>query len=291
MDRQPNIESLSEIYGRVKDNVEHRTVRPLYPFGIVAIDEISRGFPKGKVTIISARTSEGKTSMAMQSAIHLANMGKNVMIVSLEDDREMLVEKSLCNIFEIDNYELHKGRVGYLNEHEDTIQRLFKRLKLVAVDNYGYTFSEFKDVVINTLPRPDVVFFDYVQLIEYPAGMQYDYVSNFIRQSHKLAMEEGIAVVIISQINRGAAEARRPSLHHLQGSGAIEQVAYLVLILHQCCKHGDHSYDYDKRAGTGMEHPPMDYVEAMIEKSKVGRTGIVPLRFIGRNYRFKEWIL
>lgn len=288
--RTASFENLQSIYERVKQNISARGIQPEYPIGISGIDEITRGFPKGKVSVIASRSSEGKTSFAIQSAVHLANMGKNVAFISLEDDRETLVEKIACNLFDIDNYELGKGKVEVLGKYEKTINHLFERLPLLVLDAYGYNFKEFKTVVMELRPKPDIVFVDYLQVLEYAEGKQTEVISTFLRNAHQLALQEQIGMVFNSQINRGGAEAKRPHLHNMKQAGTIEEIAYLLLILHMNYKHGDPSYDYNKRAGKGMENCPTDYLEVMVEKNKIGRVGVVRMRFIGENYKFIEWI-
>ena len=48
-----------------------------------------------------------------------------------------------------------------------------------------------------------------------------------------LAKDEGIAVLLLSQLNRTGATSERPQLHHLRDSGAIEQDADNVLFIHR----------------------------------------------------------
>lgn len=290
MKRTPRFENLSTIYERVKKNISGRTIQPLFPSGLGGVDDITRGFPKGKVSIISSRSSEGKTSFSLQAAVHLASAGKTVAFISIEDDREQCVERILCNIFEIDNYDLHRGKLDVLEPKEQSAKYLFERLKFLMLDSYGYNFEEFKDVVMNMRPKPDIVFFDYIQMVEHKGGKKYEAISAFLNYTHQLAMQEKIAIVINSQINRGAAEAKRPHLHNLEWAGTLEQIAHMVIIIHTPAAHGDTSFNYSKRTGAGMKDPPIDYVELQIEKNKMGRKGIIPVRFIGKYFKFTEWI-
>ncbi len=287
--RTPTFENLLSIYERVKASIADRTIQPPFPVGVGGIDDITRGYPKGKVTVIASRTSEGKTSFSLQTAVHLANIGKAVAFISLEDDKEGLVERIICNLFRIDNYELSKGKIEQIMKHDKTIKRIFENMTLLVLDGYGFNFKEFSSIVLDMRPKPDLVFFDYIQLIEYPPGKKYDTISKFFRDAHQLAIQEKIGIVINSQINRAAVEAKRPHLHNLEGAGVIEQVGWVVIIIHTPSCHGDRSYDYSSRTETGMKDCPGDYVEFQIEKNKNGKKGIVRMRFTGQHYLFQSW--
>ena len=89
--RQPRFERVSEIYHRVRRAVSRRTATPELPFGIPALDDLTRGLLRGKLAILAARSSQGKTSLALQTAWNLAEAGKTVAYITLEDDREELV--------------------------------------------------------------------------------------------------------------------------------------------------------------------------------------------------------
>src|SRR5690606_718954 len=59
-----------------------------------------------------------------------------------------------------------------------------------------------------------------------------------LRELKALAKQLGCPVVVLAQLNRGAAgndraESRRPRLTDLRGSGGIEEVADVVLFLHR----------------------------------------------------------
>ena len=287
--REPLFENAGTIFSRVIEKIAQRKENPEFPFGLIALDEITHGITKERVTIIAARPSEGKTSLGLQTAFKIADTNRMVAYISLEDDREQLVEKLFCNIFDVENYELKKGLNPSLLPKVEVASKIFEQLHLLTLDGFGYNFQEFKQVVQNLKPKPEVVFLDYIQMIDSIKESRWEAISEFIRQVKKFALEEKIAVVILSQVNRTGADANRPCLHHLKQAGTLEEVADLVLILYYPFRYGDSSFDFNTKTGQGLEVAPQDYLEIQVEKNKTGRTGIVPVRFLGQYYRFEDW--
>jgi replicative DNA helicase len=290
--RQPRFERVSEIFQRVKQAVQSRTATPELPFGMPELDEITRGLLRGKITVIAARSSQGKTSFALQTAWHLADQGKTVAYLTLEDDREELVERLYCHVGRVDNQALRRGEWPMDNP---AIPSLFERLKLLVLDDYGYNVQELAHVVNTLSPTPDVVVVDYAQMIDDDqVESEYRAISLFVRHLKLFAEQSDIAVILCSQINRQGAQEGRPSLHHLARCGRLEEVANLVLLLYWPFITKDSSFDYQSgipNCGFAAGSCPADYFEVLVEKNKTGPKGIVRTRFVGKHYRFEPWLL
>ena len=84
--REINFIPLSGLLHLARDKFSTMTEKPVLPIGLDAVDDITRGYRSGKVTVIGARTSEGKTAFAIHSAIKLSDKGVSVLYISLEDD-------------------------------------------------------------------------------------------------------------------------------------------------------------------------------------------------------------
>lgn len=94
------------------------------------------------------------------------------------------------------------------------------------------------------------------------------YISTCLKQ---LAMELDIPVVTLAQLNRAAQHMEVPSMAEIKGSGAIEQDADLILILHR----------NEKEMG------PEKYW-LICAKNRHGETKDIPIRFFKRYQDFKE---
>lgn len=294
-ERMPIFEPTSAIWARRKARILLRTEHPKYPFGIEHLDRVTHGVTRGKITVIAARTSEAKTAFALQAAFHMADSGAAVLYISLEDDSEQIAERLFSNIREVDNQELITGRVSKEVLDDPMVAKLFSRVKFLPLENYGHNFDEIQRCIDLLDPKPELIFLDYVQMIEQlPKESEYESLARFAQKSKKFAEMNNIGLVIISQINRSGAREGRPQAHHLQGCGRLEQVSDLLLILYCPFNTGDHSADFkegDSSHGTsGMKECPPDYVEIMVAKNKNGmRNKVVKARFIGKYYKFEAW--
>jgi len=281
--RKAEYKNLFEIYEDLKEDISKRTEVPELTFGLRQLDERTHGLRRGRVHVIAARPSEGKTSLALQIAWNLVCNDKTVAYVSLEDARIQLVERILCNSQRIDNRELIRGQWTEQTERKAKVmENIFKSLKLLLLDGFGYNWEEFKTVIEKTGPKPDVIFLDYINMIELVHKIpRREAISEFVRASKAWAVKENIAVVILSQINRTGADDKRPRLHHLKDSGTLEEVADIVLINYYPIRYG-------AKDSQGNPYPP-DYLEIEIAKIKnYGQPGIIPVRFLGEFYRFEE---
>ena len=287
--RQLNCENLFQIYLGLRADIAKRTERPELPFGLTELDSRTHGLRRGRVHVIAARPSEGKTSLGLQIAWNLAcSESKTVAYVSLEDDRKQLLERILCNAQRIENTQLVRGIwTDETDAKAKAMESVFKKIKFLLLDSFGFNWREFQVVIEKTQPKPDVIFLDYINMLELERGMnKRDVIGEFVRASKTWAIKENIAIVILAQINRAGAEDKRPRLHHLKDCGTLEEVADLVLVNYYPIRYGD------KGIYSGPEQiAPKEYLEIEIAKCKnYGQPGIVQVRFEGKFYRFEDWI-
>jgi replicative DNA helicase len=103
-------------------------------------------------------------------------------------------------------------------------------------------------------------------------------ISAISRGVKAVARELSVPVVCLSQLNRAAEgrEGHRPRLSDLRESGAIEQDADVVILLHR--------EDYYHKGE--VDYPFNNIAEIIVEKQRNGPTGVVELVFDGKSTRF-----
>jgi replicative DNA helicase len=119
---------------------------------------------------------------------------------------------------------------------------------------------------------------DYLQLIEAEnrRDSRQDQISQISRRLKGLARELDIPVIALSQLNRSPEmrEGHKPRLADLRESGAIEQDADVVMLLHR-------PELYDKESKPGL-------AEVIVAKQRNGPTGDVDLTFLKSITRFEN---
>jgi len=129
-----------------------------------------------------------------------------------------------------------------------------------------------------------IIFIDYLQLLRANVGKnatRENEVSRISGGIKALSKELEVPIVVLAQLNRQAEQAgQRPKLSHLRESGAIEQDADVVALLHR-----EREAQMEGEANVIQEG--MD-AELIIAKHRNGPTGIVPLTFLPTYTRFES---
>ena len=248
--------------------------------GIPDLDGFTQGLKSGQMIVVAGRPAMGKTTLAMNIAADVAiNQKKPVLVISLEMSKTQLMDRLLAAVGGIPLPSLKTGECSndYVTELNAAVLRL--RDAPIAVS----------DVPVMTMPRIrsiarrqshrmgglGLVVIDYLGLVEGEGKGRTEDVTAMSRQIKLLARELDCPVIILSQLNRGC-EGRpdkRPVLSDLRESGAIEQDADVVLLLHR-----------DRLAAEGS--PTHGVVLLDVAKNRHGPTGEVRLRFEGAYSRF-----
>lgn len=207
---------------------------PAISTGIHTLDRgFNGGLRGGRVVVVAARTSVGKSAFACWLTVQALKQGKRVLYVS----REMpwvdvygrllsIVSGIPCNPGNPPDARHRAAGDGLAWMKE---QPLFIRDNLRTV---GAIAAEAENT------KADIVVADHVGILDAGLGTKassYDRATAVSNQLRDLALDNGAAVVALCQINRAGVgnEDDRPGLHHLKGSGSNEEDAHAVLILHR----------------------------------------------------------
>jgi replicative DNA helicase len=123
-----------------------------------------------------------------------------------------------------------------------------------------------------------LVMVDYIQLVDSDdtRDSRQEQIAKISRRLKTLARELSVPIVALSQLNRAveSREDKRPRMADLRESGAIEQDADMVLLLHR-----PEQYDANDQPGIA---------ELIVAKNRNGPTGTVKLTFLKNLTRFEN---
>ena len=242
--------------------------------GLADLDRVTLGLNKSELILIAARPGMGKTSIALNMALHAAlNEHQTVAIFSLEMSREQLVTRLLSRAALIPSQNLLTGQLSdqQWRDVSDAAQAL-SATDIRIDDNPTLTVSDM-NAQCRRVANLGLVVIDYLQLMQ-SAGSGHSWsnesrtqaVSDISRMLKIMAKELNVPVICLSQLSRAneSRQDKRPMLSDLRESGAIEQDADVVIGLYR-----DGYYNKES------ENPNL--AEAIILKNRKGQTGTVEL--------------
>ena len=148
-------------------------------------------------------------------------------------------------------------------------------------DSPNLTMMEIRAKARRLKQRQDLqlIVIDYLQLMTSGKRVEsrQQEVAEFSRSLKLLAKELEVPVVAISQLNRGSEQRtdKRPQLSDLRESGAIEQDADMVVLLHR-----EDMYE--------RESPRAGEADFIVAKHRNGPTATVTVAFQGHYSRFVD---
>jgi len=278
----PNL--IEEVFQKIQD-LDGSTLTG-EPTGFYELDELTCGLQAGELIIIAGRPSMGKTALGLNIAEHIAldqDPPRPVLFFSLEMSRQQVAQRILCSRAKVDSQRLRRGR------HSDAeLQRLMRAAEdirgkpLYVDDTSSLSILELRARARMAYRRYSVraVFVDYLQLMRAPgAENRQQEVAEISRGLKALAKELNIPVVALAQLNRNPEDrsSNRPRMSDLRESGAIEQDADLVALLHR------ESYYKLGEQPDAEDDPRADLIVA---KQRNGPVGTVKLHFNRKWTRF-----
>ncbi len=257
--------------------------------GYPDLDGLITGLKPGDLFVLAARPSIGKTAFAMNVATNVA-MGHNprpVGVFSLEMSTEQLILRLLCSRAGVNLREIRDGALSHSRWNDIMAAASSFKTAPIYIDDTGTLDILALRAKARRLKQQhdvQVLFIDYLQLLK-PASVnknttRENEVSQISGGLKSLAKELGIPIVVLAQLNRQAEQSgSKPKLGHLRESGAIEQDADVVALLHR---------ERDTDAGIVGKDTEGREAELIIAKHRNGPTGVVKLSFIPAYTRFES---
>lgn len=242
------------------------------PVGIRGLDTLfGGGMLNNGLYIMAARPGCCKTTLALQIADKVAQNTGGVLFVTLEMDATQLTARRVARATGIPSNRL---LMGTLTEPEMArVTQEFKRLNRSPFYLNKAVRCSVSDVraLARQIKELRLVVIDYLGLLK-PEGKhasRYEEITAISGDLKALARSLGVPVLCLAQLNRASEQRsdKRPSLADLRDSGAIEQDADAVLLLHR-----EDMY-WKERPDEGQ---PVT-VECILAKHRHGAVGTVTL--------------
>ena len=209
------------------------------PTGLQRLNEMTGGWQPGNLIFTAARPADGKTALDLFFARQAAMAGVPVVFFTLEMTASELGERMVLAESRADPLRIRQGKLTA--EEVEDVHRTAERMSAlpVHVDDTPYINVDQLCVIAKSLRAKGelgLLIVDYLQLLATvnPGRTREQEVAECSRKLKGLARSLGCPVIVSSQLNRQAEDrAGSPELRHLRESGAIEQDADLVILLHR----------------------------------------------------------
>jgi replicative DNA helicase len=245
--------------------------------GFKELDDATNGFQNSDLIIVGARPSVGKTALGVNFAEHMSIRNDLPgLIVSREMSTDAIIRRMICTGARVD---LMQGMRGTFKEAQffDIAASAGKiGSSRLMIDDRELSIQQIRAEARRQKRRNGIKYLmvDYIQLINSPGhDGRTSEVEHVCNQLKACAKELDIPVIALAQVNRESDKDKnntRPQMHQLKGSGALEQDADLIILLHRAKEAVDED------------------AEAIIAKQRNGPLKIIPLRFQGSITRFTE---
>ena len=256
--------------------------------GFPDFDKITTGLHGGEMIILAARPGMGKTALALNMASFAAmHTKKAVAIFNLEMSAEMLVNRMIASVGQIDSYKLQTGNMLERDwqRYNEALSQL-SETNIYIEDNVSVTAQDIRAKcrrLASSETGLGLVVIDYLQLINSGnrrvESRQVE-VSEISRALKTMAVELDVPVIALAQLSRSAEkrESNQPMLSDLRESGSLEQDADMVLFINR------KDY-YEKAKDFNNKIVP---AELIIAKHRKGGLGTVNLLFELNMLSFKS---
>lgn len=244
--------------------------------GFKELDRMTLGFQKTQLIVIGARPGDGKTSLALNIASHVAlREKKTVAIFNLEMSAGQLVKRMICSEAMVD---LKKASEGSLSDEDfEKVNEAVRTLTTAPIyidDTSGITVAAIRSKCrrLKMQTGLDMIVIDYLQLMQ--SGKKTESrqleVADLTRSLKILSKELEVPILVLSQLRRETEKRNKPMLSDLRESGSIEQDADTVILIHR----------YRDEADT------MDLADFIVAKQRSGPTGTINVGWRGELTKF-----
>lgn len=268
-------EGFLQYYKKTKEN-------PQNAFCKTGFDELDWQFGGGmfrsEVYVIGARPGMGKTTLGINVAENVARKGSAVLFVSLEMTANQIMAKRIALEGGMEYTRIMSGTLE--PEEEEKMAGIIEQLTVrpfYLTTRSGLTVGEIGKIS-RQITGLSLIIIDYMGLIpaseESRAKPRYEQMTEISAGIKALAKSLDVPIVALSQLNREnmTRKDKRPTLADLRDSGAIEQDAGAVILLHRP------EYYESREQGDAAE---TEDIELNVAKNRHASPGLVHMSWHG----------
>jgi len=234
-------------------------------------NNLTGGLRPGEHWVLGARTSIGKTAVALAIVLCAARQGFRVLMASLEmGAADQLMDRMMAAMAGVPVQNLRLGRIT--DEESDRIDAArieFCNLPIDFVDKGACTVRDLYLLCKRLPPKNGLLVVDYLQLLTHEDRRKDRRVQigDFSRRLKMLSRDAQIPILTLSGMSRPqerggkSIQEKEPTRFDLKESGDIEADADGVILLHRS--------DY----GAGERTNPISELDIIIDKQRSGSPG------------------
>lgn len=230
------------------------------------LDHLLGGLFGGRVYVFGGRPGQGKSTAALNIAMHAAaKEDKQTLVISKEMPSVDITGRILAAGAEVPLHEINSRELTDLSRHRIGLYVKAVGRPPITVDARPRSLAGIKTLARSHHHRKglDVLVVDYLQLVrtDTPSRSREQEVAEVSRQLKELSLELDCVVILPAQLNRGSTQRadQTPTMADLRDSGQIEQDADAVILLNRPPK----------------DSPRAGEIDFIVDKNRHGPTAVV----------------
>lgn len=206
--------------------------------GIKSLDEQIVGIGSTWLFILAGRPSHGKSLFAQLIANNISLEGE-VLFMSMEMTNREIMDRFVAMLAKVDPADIRRASLT-----QEQWARVTVLLKDAKAGRYGLFYDDTPSLSLDQVcarvksfkrkhPNCKLIQIDYLGLMQTPKADRNDLgVAAITKRLKQLSKEIETPVMLLAQLNREADKAKRPAMHNLADSAAIERDADIVMFTH-----------------------------------------------------------
>lgn len=206
--------------------------------GIKSLDEQIVGIGKTWLFVLAGRPSHGKSLFAQLIANNISLDGE-VLFMSMEMTNREIMDRFVAMLAKVDPTDIRRASLT-----QEQWSRVATLLQDAKSGRYGLFYDDTPSLSLDQVcaraksfkrkhPNCKLIQIDYLGLMQTPKADRNDLgVAVITKRLKQLSKEIETPVMLLAQLNREADKAKRPAMHNLADSKAIECDADIVMFTH-----------------------------------------------------------